>query len=410
MPPEPGGDRECRNPALRDAKYIRIAHLRSGIPRILAIMKKILLIVFFLSLIAALFLVVLKFLPREITPAWMHSPVASLRNGGAGLLSGVSIVQQRIADKLTAMEVAPEDLSIASRNSPITIKTHIPRGQPIEYIIGSLSSAVEGTTYHVEDCVVDEKERTFRLSFASDNSRKPAIVVSADASNRYYSQTARMAIVIENFGFAADQTTIACLSFPEPLTFSLVPSRKLSGLSAKIAREYRKEIILRLPMESAARSGRDSSDLTIMVHYPEATIRKLIAGAIGIVPDFSGFGNYQGSRVLEDSRVMSIVLDEIKKHKGYFIADQPYPRGVGPLSAKAVGCAYAEVQMSVDGKGTQAQIEAQLDRCAATAQSNGSLIVSSTATGPFIGALKNKVASFKHNGIKLTFVSDIVKE
>jgi len=90
---------------------------------------------------------------------------------------------------------------------------------------------------------------------------------------------ARMAILIRDFGFAADKTTVDYLSFPEPLTVALIPSRKLSSWTAQIANEYKKEIVVLLPMEPVMSRSSLAGAPLLMIHYPDVKVRSIIAGA-----------------------------------------------------------------------------------------------------------------------------------
>jgi len=323
-------------------------------------------------------------------------------------LPGHSIVRSRIFDRLAEMEA--DHVQAAGRaDSGLEIKAQVPRGEPLEWIIWRLSAVTEGTTYRVADCIVDEQERSFRIEYAAENPRKPAIVVTATALQRFYSRTARLAVLIERFGGAADQTAAACLSFPEPLTFAVIPSQKLASLMAQIAREYKKEVLIQLPMESAAGPIKDSSDLRIMVHYPEEQIRKILDKAMRLAPDFAGFCNYAGSRVLDDSRVTRILFDEIKKRNACFVALNPPPGSVAAGVAKSAGCAFSAADGYIGPELSSAQIGKALEHYAAMAQANGEAIVTGQANAGFITALGNKVSFLKQNGVKLVFVSEIVK-
>jgi polysaccharide deacetylase 2 family uncharacterized protein YibQ len=350
-----------------------------------------------------------KLAPASILSRIVPAPVQKLTQAAETRgLSGHSIVRSRICDRLAEME-ADHVQAVGRADSGVEIKAVVPRGEPLEWIIWRLSAVTEGTTYRVTDCVVDEQERSFRIDYAAANPRKPAILVTATASQRFYSRTARLAVLIERFGGAADQTAAACLSFPEPLTFAVTPSQKLASLMAQIAREYKKEVLIQLPMESAAGPFNDSSGLRIMVHYPEDQIRKILDKAMRLAPDFAGFCNYAGSRALDDSRVTRILFDEIKKRNACFIALNPPAGSVAAAVAKNTGCAYGAADGYIGPELSIAQIGKALEHYAAVAQANGAIIITGQANARFITALGNKVSFLKQNGIKLVFVSEIVK-
>ena len=58
-----------------------------------------------------------------------------------------------------------------------------------------------------------------------------------------------MAVVVEDLEDTAYQIAVSVLSFSEPLTISLAPAGKKASLIAQLAEQYKKEVVVRLPLE-----------------------------------------------------------------------------------------------------------------------------------------------------------------
>jgi polysaccharide deacetylase 2 family uncharacterized protein YibQ len=325
---------------------------------------------------------------------------------------GRSPLENNILDRLASLEVP--DSAVSFRKLPndaaVEIRAAVPRGKPLEWIIWHLSSAASGTSYRVEDCSCSADDRGFSIMYASSAPQERAVHLSVSWSSRYFSASAKIAFLIKDFGFAADQKTIEYLSFPEPLTVALLPSRKLSSWTAQISNEYKKEIIILQPMEPClvprAPDGRKPQ--CVMLHFPETRVRSIIADAAEAVPNFSGFINFGGTRALEDSRLTGILFSEIKKRHGYFIEDRATRKSVAAAAAEKISLPFGTIGCSIDSTLTISRIEELLSRCAMEAQKRGHIIVCCRATTAFIRALKKQLPLLRQNGIRLSYVSEVV--
>ena len=369
--------------------------------------RKLLLI---FSALAIIFLVLFGI--RSILPNKAHFAQSTADNENTIDEAEAGISKDSIQNRLTAvlrgLETQQADIKVRSNaDSSIDIRAFIPRGKPIELIVWQLSSALKHTSYSLKDCVCPSDTQGCKLQFVSSK-YKPSVYLTLKYSQSYFSLTARMAILIEDFGFQADQTTVEYLSFPDPLTVALVPAKHLSPWTAQIANEYHKEIVILLPMEPIPRSLRKYQPTTIMLHYPEQKIRTIVSGAMQSIPYFAGMCSFWGEDVLEDSRVMSVVLSEVKKRKGYFLDTHINRKSVAPGIAKSMNVPFTGLDGILDDKITQEQVQDTLRHFALQAQKTGSVLVCSTPSTAFIKGLKAELPQLR-NGIRLVYVSEIIK-
>jgi len=327
----------------------------------------------------------------------------------AGVSDAALKFQNALVAKFTELEMRDADYSIQyfPRDSAVEIKAAVPRGRPVEWVIWSLSNAPTAP-YRVEDCVC-ASETNCSITFKSPNAKHPKAVVKVQMSNRYMSNTAKMAILIENFGFEANATTAEYLSFSEPLTVSLLPAGKLAAWTAQIADEYKKEIVLLLPMEPLPPQYDKYKGSMVMIHHTAENIHSIIAQAATAIPNFSGVCNLHGAKVMEDSRAMGIILAEIGKRKAYFVYTDVSKKSVAPQLTKSMKIPNAPIQGSIDASATAEQVKEKLRRYAVTAEKTGKVLIKAQPSTAFIRALKEETETFRKNGIKLVYVSELAK-
>jgi polysaccharide deacetylase 2 family uncharacterized protein YibQ len=319
-------------------------------------------------------------------------------------------IESTLRKKLSQLEARPGD--IASETSPqdrsLIIKAAVPKGKPFEWIIHELSAATDGTPYRVADCVVDEKKSSCTISYASPAKYDPAVMLQIATSDKYLSGTAEIALVVENLEDTAYQIAVSVLSFPDPLTISLAPAGKKASLIAQLAEQYKKEVVVRLGLEPPGKPPVELAKSVIMVHYPEKTIHFLVADAARRFPEINGFSNLWSSRALEDTRVMTAVMEEAKKRHAYFLESKPARNSVAGAVAAKLGVPYECLSLRIE-KTSAADIVAEIKRYAAAAQTRGALVLSCQGTRALADALKTAIPFLRQNGIRLVFVSEIVK-
>jgi polysaccharide deacetylase 2 family uncharacterized protein YibQ len=328
---------------------------------------------------------------------------------GAAISDAAMKFQNALAAKFAELELRNSDYSIQyfPADSVIEIKASVPRGRPMEWVLWNLSGA-PAAPYRVEDCVC-ASETNCTITFKSSNAKQPKAVVKIQQSNRYMSNTAKMAVLIENFGFEANATTAEYLAFPEPLTVALLPAGKLAAWTAQIADEYKKEVALLLPMEPLPPQYDKYKESMVMIHYGDDNIRGIITRAAAAIPNFSGVCNFHGAKTMEDSRAMGIILSEVGKRKAYFAYTDASKKSVVPQLAKSMKIPSAPIQGSIDATATTEQAKEKLRRYSITAEKTGKILIKAQPSPAFIKALKEETDALKKNGIKLVYVSELAK-
>ena len=146
-----------------------------------------------------------------------------------------------------------------------------------------------------------------------------------------------------------------------------------------------------------------------MIHYTEDKIKSIINQAIKTIPNFAGFANLKGNLALEDSRVMHIVLHEIKRYHGYFVDTYGGKNSVVSEIARKISIPFGETTTEIEEKKEVSSIEELLKHYAVVAQKRSKVLITAKACRPFIQALKKVIPVYKQNGIRLVYVSEVVE-
>src|SRR5512133_2075498 len=319
--------------------------------------------------------------------------------------------EQQLMEQLHKLEVHNQNINrtVSKQDSAIEIKTSIPRGKPMEWVIWMITSELKDAAYTMDDCYYESEAKGCRIQFSCKEKGNPIFALILLLSSAYFTSTAKMAIFIEDFGFQADETTVRYLSFPEPLTVGLLPEKKLTTWTAQIADEYKKEIVLMLPMEPVPSAFAKQSNSVIMVHYTEDKIKQLVTDAMERIPNFNGVANYYGSRVLADSKVVSMLFEQIGSRNSYFLYFPQHRNTSITEAAKSSGTPFVSIDIQIDTTLSVDRIQDTLRHCAMIAQKTGNVVISSKAHGSFIQALTNEIPVLKQNGIRLVYISELAK-
>ncbi|MBN1980524.1 MAG: divergent polysaccharide deacetylase family protein [Chitinivibrionales bacterium] len=322
-------------------------------------------------------------------------------------------IDEKILSCLKQLEAHPEDIkkSSSTRHKGTSYSIAIPKGFSSELIVWNIYQAIQKTAYAVSDCILDEGTQAIRIELRSSESDQIPLTLHLSQSKRYRSNNGKIAFVIDNFSFAADKVTTDILSLQEPLTLCLLPSSPKSEWAAHLVHEYKKEIIVLLPLESTAKIVDVPQSWILMVHYPQETINKIFSKISSAIPFHQGYANLYGSLALEDSRFTDMIMKKIKQDKGYFL-DMRQSKGYSVVPTIAANNAVASMALShtLESDLSTVAMQEQLAYYGMMAQKKNKLTISVKASQPFITALQKTIPIYKYNGIQLVYISELINE
>ena len=166
--------------------------------------------------------------------------------------------------------------------------------------------------------------------------------------------------------------------------------------------------MLHLPMEPLAASEQ-SERITIGIGMGDTEIRETVSRAIQAIPGIIGINNHQGSRATADQRVMRQVLSVIKANSLFFVDSRTNSKSVGVATARQLGVKTAANDLFIDNDNDVAAVKRQLRIARDMALRDGSVIVIGHARLTTAAAIQEMITELEESGIKLVFVSDMVR-
>ena len=251
-----------------------------------------------------------------------------------------------------------------------------------------------------------------RFDLAFDGSRTHTIHVVTPLAARPRPSTEqgsspRLAIILDDLGYdraAAD----ALLALPFPLTVSVLPHLPLSAEVAEEAYRRGDQVLLHMPMESEA-DGAKPEEIELRVGMNAQQVQGALTGMLETVPHAVGVNNHQGSRATSDPGLMAELMPALRQRGLFFIDSRTAASTVAYDTAERSGVRAASRKVFLDDTAARDAILAQLELAARDAARDGAAIAIGHPHPATIAALTEGVPRLEARGIRLVFVSDVVR-
>lgn len=221
---------------------------------------------------------------------------------------------------------------------------------------------------------------------------------------------ARIAIVIDDFGYSQNEIVQAFLNLELPITVSIIPGHQYSRWVAEQAKSNGKEIIIHMPMEPEDNAYQGGEDRYILrTNLSAAEIQRRIEQALAELPEACGMNNHMGSRFTSDEKLMDLVIQSLKRKGIYFIDSLTSPRSVAYETARRGGVPAGLRTVFLDNIRDKSEIRAQFDRAITIAQRSGKALVIGHVHPETLAALQEIERSLSSLNVTVTFASQIVE-
>jgi polysaccharide deacetylase 2 family uncharacterized protein YibQ len=327
-------------------------------------------------------------------------------------------------------EVVAAAQKIPGRKSEVTIR---PELQPakigasgpsvVDNIYVSLSDASQTSEFadalekiarrHEISLVETTSPGVVRFDYAFDGVRTHTIHVVTPLTARTRArvkqgrENARLAIIIDDLGYdraAAD----ALLSLGFPLTVSVLPHLPLSAEVAEEAYRRGDEVMLHLPMQSESETAK-TEEVELRVGMNAQQVDSALEGMLETVPHAVGVNNHQGSRATADPKLMSELMPDLRRRGLFFVDSRTLASTVAYDTAERLGVRAASRKVFLDDSARPEAILQQLELAARDAERDGSAIAIGHPRPDTIAALAQGLPRLESRGIRLVFVSELVR-
>jgi polysaccharide deacetylase 2 family uncharacterized protein YibQ len=217
-----------------------------------------------------------------------------------------------------------------------------------------------------------------------------------------------VALVLDDFGYTKKNLNVV-EGIDAPLTIAVLPNTPYSKAVCSFADENGLEVILHLPMEPENETDHLEKD-TIGSEMDDATVKKIIADAFRSVPSAKGASNHMGSKATKDSRLMTVVFDDLKKRDMFFLDSFTSGDSACERVAQKVGIPYVRRDIFIDNELEEGYIRQQTQRLEQIAFANGSAVGIGHDRSVTVDVLQRVVRQMEEKGVRFVFLSEIAKK
>jgi polysaccharide deacetylase 2 family uncharacterized protein YibQ len=235
------------------------------------------------------------------------------------------------------------------------------------------------------------------------------VVAQADApvSRSGPKSRPKLAIILDDMGYdraAAD----AAFKLQFPITLSVIPHLPLSAEVAEEAYRRGDQVLLHLPMEAEANQTK-AEPVELRVGMKADQVERDLDGMLETVPHAMGVNNHQGSRATADATLMAELMPALRRRNLFFIDSRTTAATVAYDAAERAGVRSASRKVFLDDMPKRDAILAQLDLAARDAERDGFAIAIGHPHPATIAALVEAAPRLEARGVRLVFVSDVVR-
>jgi polysaccharide deacetylase 2 family uncharacterized protein YibQ len=219
--------------------------------------------------------------------------------------------------------------------------------------------------------------------------------------------TPRLALVIDDFGYAKTDLSEAFLDLDVPLTISVIPSLARTRYAIEGAHQRNKEAILHVPMEAEEEPQDGPSVLTTM---SDEEITILLNDYLDDNPGVVGINNHMGSKATRDPRVMTAVISVLKRRDLFFFDSLTSTKSIAYNTAKSMSVPTTRNDMFLDADTEDAKVvEERLQSLIRLARRKGVAVGIGHPKRWTYEAIKRNEEVLKRSGVQLVFVSDLME-
>lgn len=222
----------------------------------------------------------------------------------------------------------------------------------------------------------------------------------------------RIAIVIDDFGYAEPARAAGFLEMDAPITFSILPGTPHSRSIAEAALSAGKEVLLHAPMEPVGYPETHPGEGALLLDHTHREIRAFLSAAIDEIPEAVGVNNHMGSAFTKDRGRMRTVMAVLRERELFFLDSMTTPQSTGFSEAVRAGIPAVRNNMFIDSQldelGT-VDIAGQLADLEAIARRRGGAIGIAHPHEETLQSLRRLLPRMAERGIEFVTISELAR-
>lgn len=259
-----------------------------------------------------------------------------------------------------------------------------------------------------------------------------------------------VAIVVDDWGNAQNETTRGLLRLDVPLTLSVLPGQPHSrhyalkatelalpagaagpGPASEAVRERRargclaefrlsrrrdgappakrREVMLHLPMEPQGYPDVNPGPDFVRVGMPRDEIRALVDDALTGLPGVTGVNNHMGSAATADAATMDRLMDVLGRRGLFFLDSMTTARTVAAETARAAGLPALSSRIFLDQSDrSRDQVRTLLARLVRAARGTGGVVGICHPYPETLAVLAEELPRYERDGVRFVTVSELL--
>jgi polysaccharide deacetylase 2 family uncharacterized protein YibQ len=218
----------------------------------------------------------------------------------------------------------------------------------------------------------------------------------------------RVSIVIDDWGYNSYHCKVLG-SINAPLGIAILPNLPYSKVVIDCAKAAGKDPMLHLPIEPHVYRESYSSDYVLKTDMAPADAKKMLLKIFAEMPGVVGVNNHMGSKGTEDRTLMTMVLEEIKKRKLFFVDSLTSERSVCGEVAKKLKMRIAVRDVFLDNRNERASIEGEFLSAEHLARKNGHVLIIGHDRALTLQIIKEQVDKMTKEGFEFVPVKEYIR-
>ncbi|NOZ52806.1 MAG: divergent polysaccharide deacetylase family protein [Gammaproteobacteria bacterium] len=213
-------------------------------------------------------------------------------------------------------------------------------------------------------------------------------------------------IIIDDLG-NSEKLGLRAVLLPGPVTMAFLPHTPYAYDLANMAHRMNKEVMLHLPMQAINQNKLGPGGLTQNMSYGD--FYKTFINNLQSIPHVIGINNHMGSLLTQHSEHMQWLMQTLREHDQLFFVDSYTTRhSIAHQTAKDYWIPNMRRDIFLDNDRRDSAINLQFDQLLSTAKKNGYALAIGHPYPQTLRVLRNRIASLKSSGVKLTPVSQLL--
>ena len=218
---------------------------------------------------------------------------------------------------------------------------------------------------------------------------------------------ARLALIIDDGGYGIDRVK-ELLGMGKPMTFAILPNTPHARKVALMAYENGEQVMLHLPMEPRESDRYSLEQDTVLAGMDRGDIQNILQKDLAQIPHVRGVNNHMGSKATEDTAVMQVLMEVLKKEGLFYIDSHTSSHTVGPQMARQAGVAFGSNDRFIDPEKDLQAIKKAIRQVMQKAKKEGKTIAIGHPHPLTVQAIREMIPEIEKAGIKLVFASEVV--